>query len=334
MNGKDYVLKMLEEHKGESISGHLLAQTLGLSRTAIWKYIDQLRKEGYQIDAVRNKGYFLQTESDLLSKEGIGLYLKDKSLIPSIHVYKTIDSTNVLAKQLAVAGAPHGTLVISEEQTAGRGRLGRTFYSPANSGIYMSLILRPKESIQNALLITIAASVVVHLAIKKLTGIETKIKWVNDLYLQDKKVCGILTEAGSNFESGEVEYIVLGIGLNVRTALDAFPDDLKRIATSLFDPLNKSQTRNELVAEIMNEMLAVSEKLADRDYLKIYKASSNVLNQEIEIIRGSSKEVAKAIDIDEFGGLMVVTEDGFQKVLNSGEISIRRKSSDDSHGCG
>lgn len=191
MELKHKVLSYLENNKGNSVSGGKLAEKLGVTRSAVWKAIKSLQDEGYSITAVTNKGYCLSEQNDILSAESIKPYLNKKNKNIDIKVFKTIDSTNTYAKTLAQNGAPQGTVVISEEQTAGRGRMGRSFYSPASTGIYMSIVLRPKLSLEDSLLITTSVAVAVSNAIEKIAYIDTKIKWVNDIYFGDKKLCGI-----------------------------------------------------------------------------------------------------------------------------------------------
>ena len=222
MSSKSNILQILEKNRGTYVSGEELAQQLQISRSAIWKAISELKKEGYQIISVTNKGYCLSDATDVISAEGIGPYLTNGSQ-DMIHVFKTVDSTNLVAKKMALEQAPHGTVVLAEEQTAGRGRMGRSFHSPAGSGIYMSFILRPNLTSNDAVLITTAASVAVARAIEEVTHIHTGIKWVNDVYMNGKKICGILTEALTDFESGGIESIILGIGINFSTAVSSFP---------------------------------------------------------------------------------------------------------------
>ena len=205
MSVKSEILHILESNKGENISGQELADLLGVSRTAVWKAINLLKDEGYPIESVQNKGYSLSTSSDFLSSEGIRLYLNEEFRDIPLAVYKTIESTNTEAKLLAVQNADHGTIIVSEEQTKGRGRFGRDFFSPSESGIYMSIILKPKLNIENSVLVTTATAVAVCEAIDKFTDQEPQIKWVNDIFIGDKKVCGILTEAVTNFESGMMD---------------------------------------------------------------------------------------------------------------------------------
>ncbi|MDD4565255.1 MAG: biotin--[acetyl-CoA-carboxylase] ligase [Eubacteriales bacterium] len=350
MSTKGNVLKALEENKGTTISGEELASNLNISRSAVWKAIQELRKDGYRIDAVTRKGYCLTQSSDILSVEGILPYVTRSNMADRIHVFKSIPSTNLTSKKMALDGAPFGTVVIAEEQTKGRGRRGRSFHSPPLGGIYMSFILKPRFDMTKSVLITTAASVAVCKAIEKVTGIYCQIKWVNDIYMDKKKICGILTEAVSNFESGQIEYIVIGIGINYSTDTFDFPEELRKTAGSLFEAIHTTKndnqpkdldsnpliTRNRLIAEVINQILDVNENLEARDFIPEYKKRSFVLGKEILIIPAgetgeernfSEGTSAVALDIDQDGGLVVRYQDGSIDILNSGEISIRTVSS-------
>ncbi|MGV8906786.1 MAG: biotin--[acetyl-CoA-carboxylase] ligase [Acetobacterium sp.] len=324
MSVKQLVLQALEENRETTVSGEQLAQKLNISRSSVWKAIKSLEKEGYTISATTNKGYRLEVGSDVISFEGIRPWLSPKNQEISIKAYKTIGSTNQAAKKMAIDGAVQGTVIISEEQTQGRGRLGRSFYSPADSGIYMSLILRPNVYASEAVLVTTAASVGVCRAIKNVTDKDLQIKWVNDIYLDDKKICGILTEAVTNFETGLVECVIIGIGLNFRLPENNFPEDLKEIVGSLFKEKPDSLTRNHLAAEIINEVLELCENLENRDFLNDYKKHSMVLGHKIKVHKQNEWSFARAIDISDNGGLIIENETGELETLNSGEITIRR----------
>lgn len=323
MSSKSEVLRRLEQAKGESISGEDLAKSAGISRTAVWKIIQGLKEEGYAISAVTNKGYCLAPNTDRLSAEGIELYLPE-STAGKIHVYKSVDSTNTVAKQMALEGAAHGTAVLAETQTAGKGRLGRRFFSPEQSGVYLSMVLRPKLTAQEALLITTAASVAVCRAIQIVTGQSPQIKWVNDVYLGDRKVCGILTEAVSNFENGEIESIVLGIGINFHWK-EPLPNELQQKAGALFEgevPLGI--TRNQLAAELIRQVEILTEQIPSRAFLQEYRERSLVLGKRIEIHNFHQEPYfAIAEGIHENGGLIVRLEDGSLQTIQSGEVSIR-----------
>lgn len=324
MELKHKVLSYLENNKGNSVSGGKLAEKLGVTRSAVWKAIKSLQDEGYCITAVTNKGYCLSEQNDILSAESIKPYLNKKNKDIDIKVLKTIDSTNTYAKTLAQNGAPQGTVVISEEQTAGRGRMGRSFYSPASTGIYMSIILRPKLSLEDSLLITTSVAVAVSNAIEKIAYIDTQIKWVNDIYFGDKKLCGILTEASIDFESGGLEYAIVGIGINVSTMQKNFPDDIKDIATSIFPNRSPRPVRSALIGEILNNIFECCENITDKKYLDEYRQRSFLLGEDIVVINGESKANAIAVDIDEKARLVVRFDNGEIKALNSGEVSVRK----------
>ena len=203
MTVKSRLLELLEQHKGETLSGEDIGRELSCTRAAVWKAVNSLRQEGYPIEAGPNKGYMLARESNLISAEGIRLFLEDPQV--EIKIFDAISSTNLEARQLAVSGmAGHGSFVVAMEQTVGRGRRGREFYSPKGSGIYLSVILEPKGTLEGSLLITTAAATAVHKAVKEVCGVKLGIKWVNDLYKDNRKVCGILTEAVTDFESGNM----------------------------------------------------------------------------------------------------------------------------------
>lgn len=318
MGLKHEVLRLLEENRESYLSGQEIANRLAFSRTAVWKAIHSLKEEGYQIHAVSNKGYRLDTSCDLLSSEGIHAYLAEDLKQFPIYVYQQIGSTNTEAKQQALNGAPHGTIILAEEQTQGRGRLGRKFYSPKGTGIYMSIILRPQLHLNQAIQVTTTVAVAICRVIEKLTNQNPHIKWVNDIYLGKQKICGILTEAVTDFESGQVEFIILGIGLNVNTV--DFPADLHEIAGSL-NP--KDVTRNQLCAHLLNELFSLFSKLNDPQVLEEYKSKSNVLGNWITFMKNQESYEAFAEDINEQGGLVVRLKNDEKMILNSGEISIR-----------
>jgi BirA family biotin operon repressor/biotin-[acetyl-CoA-carboxylase] ligase len=241
-------------------------------------------------------------------------------------VYESVDSTNKLAKSLAIDGALHGTCVAANTQTAGRGRLGRSFFSPPQSGIYLSIILRPEIDITKATLITTMASVATATAISDVCGIETDIKWVNDLYYQGKKVCGILTEAVTNFETGKIDSIVVGIGINSAPPNCDLPDEIKDIYG--FIPGSFSFSRNQLTAEVISRVMELCSAIEDGDYsfIEEYRRRSMVIGKKIDVFKGGIKHDpfhATAIDVDKFGGLTVKYDNGKTETLTSGEVSIR-----------
>lgn len=317
---KDKVLAVLEENKGKSVSGSEIARSVGMTRSAVWKAVKALREEGYSICAVTNRGYCLSEESDFLSEQSIVPNLRTKDLGRKIDVFKTIDSTNNFAKSLAQLGAVHGTTVVSEVQTQGKGRMGRDFYSPMGMGIYMSVIIRPKLSVEQSLLITSCAAVAVADAVEKVAGIDCKIKWVNDIYAGGKKLCGILTEASVDVEQGGLEYAIVGIGLNVQNM--TFPEGISDIATSVRLETDKPVSRSVLTAEILNCLEERLETIRDKSFLDEYRRRSNVIGRRIEVTHNDTSEQMDCIGIDEAGRLLVRLDSGEERALNSGTVRI------------
>lgn len=254
--------------------------------------------------------------ADVITAEGIKAFLSRN--IGEINVHSVLPSTSQTAKQLVLDGEENVCAVIANEQTAGRGRMGKSFYSPPDSGIYMSVILRPNFSAAEGTLITTLAAVAVCRAIENAMNIKPKIKWVNDLIFNGKKVCGIITEAITNPKSGVLEFVVLGIGVNIST--DRFPDELKNIAGSL----SAGHSRNRLIAEILEQLLSRMERIGADSVIAEYKERSILLGKNIEILRqGEEVTRAIAVDIDDMGGLVVRLDDGSEQTLRTGEISIR-----------
>ncbi|WP_058486500.1 biotin--[acetyl-CoA-carboxylase] ligase [Defluviitalea phaphyphila] len=319
---KSKVLQILKEEEGY-ISGEEISRALGVSRTAVWKVISSLKKEGYVIESSTNKGYYLKETPDLLTKEEVSYNLKTKYLGKDIYHYYQIDSTNKEAKKMAVNGAKEGTIIISEEQTLGKGRLGRGWISPPRLGIWMSIILRPLVSPLDASKITILGGLSVCKAIEKVTGLDVKIKWPNDIVINKKKVCGILTEMSAEME--KIDYIILGIGVNVNN--ENFPEDLKDKASSLKIEGNKKYNRKEIVQEIIMQFekyyeIFIRDKNLNK-FLEEYKDYCLTLNKDVKINSNKESFVGKAIDISEEGELIVQKEDGEIITVFSGEVSVR-----------
>lgn len=327
MRTKQKVLELLEKRRGESISGERIAAELSVSRNAVWKAIKDLQKDGYSVTAVTNKGYCLEETNDILSSEGIKPYLSDLLGLSDgdVKVFATIESTNKTAKELALTGADHGTTVIADCQTMGRGRYSRSFFSPSGDGIYMTVILRPDRlKFTSPAEVTSFAAVCVAEAIEAVSDRNATIKWVNDIYLDGKKTCGILTEAITDFESGELGWIVVGIGVNVYTKTEDFPEEIRSVATSVFPDGVRRGVRNRLCAEILNRVLLGAESLSETEIFEKYRARLNMLGDEITVIKVNDTYRAKALDIDRAGHLIVRRENGEIETLSSGEISIRK----------
>ena len=318
MSTKSKVLESLETNKPNFVSGEKLAQNLGLSRSAVWKAIKTLEREGYKIDSSTRKGYRLLDVNDLLSEEGIRLHLNNKQ--GDIFVFNKTASTNLEAKKLGIEGYKNGTIVVADEQIQGRGRFGRTFISPKGKGIYLSLIVKPLNmNIEEVSFSTILTVVGVMRALKKFTDQKIKIKWVNDLYVGTKKISGILTELVSDIESGNVDFIVVGIGININAKESDFPRDLRKIATSI----NVGNfTRNEIIAEITNEVLNVFENFNKTDIIEEYKKNQLLIGKIISYEKDGLIKTGIAKDISSEGCLVVEVDKKIEK-LNSGEVSVQ-----------
>lgn len=324
MKTKERVLVLLEEFKGDFLSGETIGKKLKLSRSAVWKNINELKKDGFTIHGVSNKGYCLLSDCDRLSSEGICAFIDNECKNLSIHVENQVTSTNTLVKEAGACGVPEGYVLVANQQTEGRGRYGRSFYSPESTGIYFSILLRPKMEVNEAATITTIAAVSVAKAIQKVTGKEVQIKWVNDLFFQGSKICGILTEGALNMESKGMDYVVVGIGLNVKLPQDGFPKELELIATSL-ETKGQEESRNRLVAECLNCFFHYYNQLPQRNYVEEYRKRSLILGKEILVMSTENGIPARAIDIDEDCHLLVEYENKKQEWLSSGEVSIRKR---------
>lgn len=330
MSVKETILSVLQSVDSNDgfISGQELAEKCGVTRTSVWKAIEALRRQGANIEAVTNRGYRV-TSFNVFDRDSIFAGIKDKTV--DVKFFEEIDSTNTQAKKdLAERKGSelHKTVYVAASQTAGRGRLGRVFYSPSASGIYLSVVYS-KEGITKPSLFTANAAVAVARAIKKVFDIDAKIKWVNDVYVGGRKVCGILTEGIANFETGTIESVVIGIGVNIYTNEEQ-PESLKDIAGSLVSSSEDSK-RAELCAEIINEIFAILE--GDEEILaksmEEYRNRSNLIGREIEfspVINSSETNYFCTVqDITLDGKLVVKLQNGETKELESGEISIHSK---------
>lgn len=316
---KNKILDVLELNRGNSVSGGKLAEQLGVTRAAINKSVSALREQGYNIDAVSGRGYALSKNCDKLSVCGIRRFLKNNT-DRKILVFDEVSSTNTEAKELLKAESD-GALLLAERQTAGHGRMGRSFFSPESSGLYMSIGLKPKISAEKSVLITVAAAVAVSRALDTLFNIDTKIKWVNDIYYKGKKVCGILTEAVFEMESGKISHAVVGIGINVRAPKEGFPEDIKDKAGAVGNV--NDITRNRLAAEVANQFDKVYQNLEQPDFLEEYRKKSCLIGKKVMVMPIHGEQYPAVVsDIDGRAQLVVKTEDGRVLALSGGEVSI------------
>ena len=319
---KAQILKMLRESDG-FVSGQQLCEVLGVSRTAVWKAVNQLKAEGYQVEAVRNRGYHIIDSPDILTREELGSMMDTEWAGREVYYFDQIDSTNTRAKQLGEKGAPHGTLVIAEEQSAGRGRRGRAWKSPGGSSIYMSMLLRPEIPPTKAPMLTLVMGVSTAEGLREYTGLDIQIKWPNDIILKGKKLAGILTEMSTEIDC--VNYIVIGTGINVNVT--RLPKELAEKATSLRMETGQIMRRSEIIASIMKRF----EKnyglfMENGDLRPLQKKYNNLLltrEKEVRIISGKEAYLAYALGINENGELMVRESDGTMKAISGGEISVR-----------
>lgn len=318
MSLKEELLRYLEEHREAPVSGQLLAERLSVSRAAVWKAVKSLEEEGHRITAATNRGYQLEAASDVLTAQGVRYHLRPAYRDCAVLVERRVGSTNTQVKKLAADGAGGRTILLADEQTAGRGRMGRGFYSPALTGVYMSLLLRPETDSAQLPIITVAAAAAVCEAIEALTGLETQVKWVNDVLVGGRKVCGILTEAVSDFESGRTESVIVGIGVNVKTPPALFPAELREIAGSL---LPASVSRNRLAAEIANRLFDYAADLPGRAYLEPYRRRLMVLGKRVRFYREGAWQSGRAVGLDGDGCLEVETPSGAVP-LRAGEIRM------------
>ena len=313
---KQALLAALSAAQGECISGQQLAQRLGVSRAAVHKAAAALAAQGYALEAAPRRGYRL-AGGDPFCAEAVGEY------DAPIYLYDKLESSNRTAKTLALEGAPHGTMVLTSQQTAGRGRLGRRFESPAGKGIYLSLVLRPGLPMTEAQAVTVSAAVAVCRAVKRLCGLDLGIKWVNDLYYNGKKVCGILTEMSTELEC--INYIVTGIGINV--ANHEFPEEIRDVATSLYLETGKEVRRSQLIAAIMRAYEGYYDKFMENQNMKslmdVYNSRLANCGAQVRVLSPGNEYTGMALGIDEMGELLVRTEDGKVCKVISGEVSVR-----------
>lgn len=317
---KDEILKLLFYYSPEYITADSLALRLGVSRSTVLRYIRNLRAEGHIIYGCTNKGYSLQNISDTITASEISKFYPVEP--EKIRIFSSLPSTNATAKEMAGCGAPEGTVLIAEEQTQGRGRLGRKFYSPAQTGLYMSIILRPSLSPSETLLITTLAAVAVAEAIDDLTNESTLIKWVNDIYLHNKKVAGILTEASINPDTKVTDYVVLGIGINIYNPQNGFPSDISEIAGAVYQA-KVPQGRAKLIAAFLRKFDLYYKDIKRKEFLSIYAKKNLLLNQNVTVIQGDNRYTAKVIGLNNDFSLKLLLPDGKTTNLFSGELSVR-----------
>lgn len=322
---KDEVLRALERNRGTRFSGGRLAQELGVSRAAVWKAIEALRADGLAIESTPGGGYCLSADDDSLTAAGVASLLETEVLGRDLLVVPETGSTNTAIKQEYAASRAEGFTLIAEQQTAGRGRLGRTFCSPPGGGLYMSLLLRPHLPLDRLNFLTIAAAVAVCRAIESTAGFRPGIKWVNDVLMDGKKLCGILTEMGLESETNSLQYLVTGIGVNVNQTPEDFDEEVRSIATSLSMHLGRPVRRSALAVEIIRALdkMYAGFPANKQEYLDRYRADCMTTGKQVQLITPVSRQEAVALSIDDEFRLVVQLPDGTQKALSAGEVSVR-----------
>lgn len=318
---KEKILKLLQENNG-FLSGQEISERFGVSRTSIWKSIRQLEEMGYEIEAVRNKGYRLRSEPDILSEERIRPYLHTSWAAKEIQVFASIDSTNSEAKRQAESGGEQGLLIIGEQQTAGRGRRGRAWESQKGEGIFMTLLLKPDIEPGNASMLTLVMGMAVRDALDSVAGIDARIKWPNDIVCEGKKVCGILTEMSAQIDY--INHIVIGVGINVHN--QEFPEEMRRIATSVYALTGNHISRAKLVAESMNRFEEYYARYLKHQNLRelLEEYNSHLINRGrmVRVLDMKKDYMGIARGINE-GGELIVETDGGIRYVSAGEVSVR-----------
>lgn len=318
---KAEILKMLRE-TDSYVSGQELCNKFGVSRTAVWKTINQLKENGYEIEAVQNKGYHLLSAPDIMDKTELESIHATEWAGCEIYYFDSIDSTNTKAKELAEEGHPSGTLVVADRQTAGKGRRGRSWESPTGIGIFMTLMLKPEINPNNASMLTLVAAMATTRAIRRVTGVPAMIKWPNDIVMNGKKVCGILTEMSAQFDY--INHIVIGIGINVHN--EDFPEEIAKTASSLYLESGQHIHRASLIEAFLEEFEDVyAEYLKTEDMEGLQKEYDAMLvnrGRQVRVLDPKEPFEGKAMGITKKGELIVDTWES-RKLVSSGEVSVR-----------
>ena len=319
---KSEILRLLKE-SDDYISGQQMCDRFHVSRTAVWKAIEQLKKEGYEIEAVRNRGYRLLESPDIMSEAEIRSLMDTEWAGKNIVYFDEIDSTNNRAKELGEKDGAHGTLFVADRQVAGKGRRGRVWESPKGISIYMTILLRPDLIPTKAPMLTLVMAQSVAEGIREVTGMETGIKWPNDIVMNKKKVCGILTEMSTEIDY--INHVVIGAGINVNQ--DDFPEDIRKTASSLKMELGKQVKRSELIAAIMKsfekdyEIFVKTEDLSGLQ--ELYNSMLVNLDRDVKVLEPGNEYEAHALGINKTGELIVRTAEGEEKEIYAGEVSVR-----------
>ncbi|WP_126427238.1 biotin--[acetyl-CoA-carboxylase] ligase [Brevibacillus marinus] len=321
MNIKLEILKAFRAQPDQFISGERLSELCNCSRTAVWKHIEELRQEGYQFEAVRRSGYRLVSAPDRITAEEITVGLATEVIGQTVRAYDTVESTQILAHQAAAQGAPEGTVVLAEQQTGGKGRLGRSWHSPKHAGVWMSLVLRPDIPLPRAPQITLLTAVAMVKTIKRETGLDADIKWPNDILLNGKKMCGILTELQA--ESDRINYLIVGIGVNVNTRAEDFPPELRALATSLRLESGRLIRRAAFIQTFCVQFEQLYQEYLQRGFAPIrarWEASAVTLGRQVTVRTSKETLHGRAVGLDADGSLIVEDAAGVRHKVYSADI--------------
>lgn len=322
MSIKQDILNLLNKNVGKIISGEELAKCLGVTRNTVWKAINSLKCDGYDISSHKNTGYILNEKVDIFNEDSINSYLKEPH---KIIIYDTATSSNTLAKQMCQNGENEGTVIIVRSQTNGKGRMGRAFISSSENGLYLSIVLRPNIRASDSLGITVLGAVALAEAIYNTSNVPATIKWVNDIYINDKKCAGILTEAQLNIENGMLDYAVIGMGINIAPPKDGFDKEIEDIAISIFEKTAPCGYKSRFCAEIIDRFFYYYNQIENKElYMQKYIEKSNIIGSEVDMYVGDKITRGIAVAIDKNANLIVETENG-KVAFSSGEARVRKK---------
>lgn len=323
MSSRDVILGVLRQNRGTFVSGEELGNLLGISRVAIGNHIRKLREQGYGIESTVSQGHRLLSEPDLLLPQELCGRLKTMRFGSEISYFTSVASTSNEAKRWAADGAPEGAIVITEEQTGGRGRMSRGWFSPSMQGIWFSLVLRPPFAPQEAPKCTLLAAVAICRALRDCGGIDCGIKWPNDILCNGRKLVGILTEMSAEMDA--INYVIVGMGINVNIAREVFPEELRDLATSMAIETEKPVSRLELFVTVLAELEKWYDRARQEGFAPVFdewRRLSVTLGKQVSVVAPDGSFVGMALDIDADGALLVKTDTGTERVL-AGDVSIR-----------
>ena len=326
MTTKSQILQILKESGTAYISGEAIAKKLFVTRASVWKGIKALEKEGYEIEAVTNRGYRLKETAKPLDRATIEARLKGTKNLPELFLYDEVGSTNDEALNYAKEHPGREAIFVACRQTNGRGRRGREFYSPKDTGLYMSFLIYPKATFAEAALYTCMTAVALCKAIKSATNVDTQIKWVNDIFFDDKKIAGILTEGIASVEDMSLSHVVIGAGINIYDPYEGFPGKLKEIAGHLLNDRTDEYAREKLCADFVRELLSYV-RGEHPDFVQEYRDLSMLIGKYVRVEtfkEGAKNKYALVTGIDDNCGLQVRYEDGREETLSSGEVSVKK----------